>query len=40
MTAGNQDEAKRYAERARELAAKVADKDDREHLEEDLATLP
>jgi hypothetical protein len=40
MTAGNDAEAKRQAERARELAAQVADKDDREHLEEDLATLP
>ena len=40
MTAGNEEEAKRYAEKARELAAQVADKDDREHLEEDLATLP
>jgi hypothetical protein len=40
LTAGNEDEAKRYAARARELAAQVADEHDREHLEEDLATLP
>jgi hypothetical protein len=40
MTAGNDDEAQRHAERARELTAQVADKDDRDHLEEDLATLP
>jgi hypothetical protein len=40
LTAGNREEADRYAARARELAAEVEDKDDREHLEEDLATLP
>lgn len=40
LTAGNEDEAKRCAARARELAAQVADAEDREHLEEDLATLP
>ena len=39
-TVGNQEEAKRQAERARELAAQVADAEDREHLEEDLASLP
>ena len=40
LTAGNQDEAERYAARARELGARVQDEHDREHLEEDLATLP
>jgi hypothetical protein len=40
LTAGNEEEAKRYAARARELAAQVADEHDREHLEEDIATLP
>jgi hypothetical protein len=40
LTAGNQDEAERYAARARELGARVEDEHDREHLEEDLATLP
>jgi hypothetical protein len=40
LTAGNQVEAKRYAARARELGARVEDEHDREHLEEDLATLP
>ncbi len=40
LTAGNEEEAKRYADRSRELAAKVADEHDREHLEEDLSTLP
>jgi hypothetical protein len=40
LTAGNQEEAERHAAKARELAAQVGDKDDREHLEEDLATLP
>jgi hypothetical protein len=40
LTAGNKSEAERYAARARELAAQVEDEDDREHLEEDLATLP
>ena len=40
FTAGNQAEAERYAARARELAARVEDEQDREHLAEDLATLP
>jgi hypothetical protein len=40
LTAGNQVEAERYAARARELGARVEDEHDREHLEEDLATLP
>lgn len=40
LTAGDQDEAKRCADLARELAPKVADEHDREHLQEDLATLP
>jgi hypothetical protein len=40
MAAGNEEEAKRHAERARELAEQVADKEDREHLQEDLTTLP
>ena len=40
MTAGNQEEAKRHGERARDLTAQIADAEDREHLEEDLATLP
>jgi len=40
LVAGNEDEAKRLADRARELAADVAGEKDREHLEEDLATLP
>jgi hypothetical protein len=40
VVAGNQEEAKRYAARARELAAEVEDEHDREHLDEDLATLP
>src|SRR5215207_7567297 len=38
--AGDDDEARRSAAKARELGAKVADPEDREHLEEDLATLP
>jgi hypothetical protein len=40
LTAGNLDEAKRHAARARELAAQVADKGEREQLEKDLSTLP
>jgi hypothetical protein len=40
VVAGNQEEAKRYAARARDLAAEVEDEHDREHLDEDLATLP
>ena len=38
--AGEEDEARRCAAKARELGARVADPEDREHLEEDLATLP
>ena len=38
--AGDQDEAHRFAVRARELAELVEDAEDREHLAEDLATLP
>ena len=37
--AGDSDEARRHADRARELAAGVAGAEDREHLEADLATL-
>ena len=37
--AGDADEARRHAGRARELAAGVAGAEDREHLEADLATL-
>jgi hypothetical protein len=37
--AGEADEAGRQAAQARELAARVADAEDREHLEADLATL-
>lgn len=40
VAAGNEDDARRYAANARELAAGVADPGDREHLEEDLHTLP
>jgi hypothetical protein len=40
LTAGNQEEAEHYAARARELAAEVENEHDREHLDEDLATLP
>jgi hypothetical protein len=40
VVAGNQAEAERFAVRARELAALVADEEDREHLAGDLATLP
>jgi hypothetical protein len=38
--AGNTEEARRFASRARELGERVADEEDREHLEADLATLP
>jgi hypothetical protein len=37
--AGDTDEARRYAGRAQELAARVAGAEDREHLDADLATL-
>lgn len=38
--AGAREKASRYAELAREQAERVPDPDDREHLLEDLATLP
>jgi hypothetical protein len=38
--AGDAEEARRHAARARELAAGVAGAKDREHLDTDLATLP
>jgi len=38
--AGEQDEAQRHAERARELGERIADLEERELLEADLATLP
>ena len=37
--AGEGDEARRHAEAARELGARIADPEDREHLEAELATL-
>jgi hypothetical protein len=37
--AGNAAEARRYEERAREAAEAIADPEDREHVEESLATL-
>ena len=40
LVAGDEAEAAAMASRARELAAQVADDEDREHLEADLATLP
>jgi hypothetical protein len=40
LVAGNDDEAKRFATQARELGQVVADDEDREHLENDLGTLP
>jgi hypothetical protein len=40
VVAGDEAEAKRCAARARELAEHVSDAEDREHLTEDLATLP
>jgi hypothetical protein len=39
-TAGNREEAERFAAQARDLAVQVADEHDREHLEQDLLTLP
>jgi hypothetical protein len=38
--AGDADDAQRHADEARELAAGVAGAKDREHLDDDLATLP
>jgi hypothetical protein len=40
LVAGNEADAERFAARARELGRDVADDEDREHLESDLATLP
>jgi hypothetical protein len=40
LVAENDDEARRAAAKARELAERIADAEDREHLESDLATLP
>jgi hypothetical protein len=40
LLAGDDADAKRFAERARELGRSVVDDEDREHLESDLATLP
>jgi hypothetical protein len=40
LVGGNEDEATGFAARARELGQRVGDHEDREHLEEDLATLP
>jgi tetratricopeptide (TPR) repeat protein len=40
LVAGNENEARRLAAKARELADRVADAEDREHLASDLATLP
>jgi hypothetical protein len=40
LVAGNEEEAKRFAAQARERGERVADAEDREHLESDLATLP
>ena len=39
LLAGDLDEARRCEEKARELGAEIADPEDREHLEEALATL-
>ena len=38
--AGNLGEARRYGEQGRELAAAIADEDDRVHIEADLRELP
>ena len=38
--AGNVEEARRFAERARDLGERIADEEDRKLLEADLATLP
>ena len=40
LVAGQQEQAREYAERARELAERVEDEEDRELLAADLATLP
>jgi hypothetical protein len=40
LAAGNEDEARRYADLARREGAKITDADDRELLEQDLLTLP
>ncbi len=38
--AGNGEESRRFAARARELGEQIQDEEDREHLNGDLATLP
>ena len=40
LAAGEVDEARRYFELAREETAKIAEEDDRKHIEADLASLP
>jgi tetratricopeptide (TPR) repeat protein len=40
LAAGEVDEARRYFELAREETAKIAEEDDRKHIETDLASLP
>ena len=40
LAAGNVDQSREHAARARELAERVADEEDRELLASDLATLP
>jgi tetratricopeptide (TPR) repeat protein len=40
IAAGDTDEARRYFELAREETAKIAEEDDRKHIEADLASLP
>jgi tetratricopeptide (TPR) repeat protein len=40
VVAGDATEARRFEERARKLGAELADTEDREHLDEALATLP
>ena len=37
--AGNLDESRRYVELGREATAKIADKEDRKHMEDDFATI-
>jgi tetratricopeptide (TPR) repeat protein len=40
LAAGEVDEARRHLELAREESAKIAEEDDRKHIEADLASLP
>ena len=40
LSAGETDEARRHLELAREETAKIAEEDDRKHIETDLASLP